>query len=263
VRFSRLLIVRACAVGDFVMNLLALSALAVAEPQARFTLVGYPTTLALARIFLPVEAIHSIESPPWSSLFAGSLDPQTLGAFDAAVVWMKDPIFAENLRQSGVVSVIHATPFSRDVHAAEHLLGTIGLPAPELPDLWRPSSNRIIVHPGSGSPAKCWPYFGELVESISDAVVLIGPCETDFQTRAPGLKDLSLPQVAEELQHCRCFVGNDSGITHLAAYLGCPTVALFGPTDPRIWGPIGRRVRVLKNFPLDAISVAEVKKHLL
>jgi ADP-heptose:LPS heptosyltransferase len=64
------------------------------------------------------------------------------------------------------------------------------------------------------------------------------------------------------LRQCRCFVGNDSGITHLAAYLGCPTIALFGPTDPRMWGPLGRRVKILWKTHLADISVHEVEKLL-
>ena len=262
VRFRRVLIVRACAIGDFVLNLPALRALAWQEPQARFTLVGYPETLALAGRFIPVEAIHSIEAPPWSSLFAGPLDSSAFSGFDTAYVWMKDPAFAENLRHSGVRRVLHATPFPEKGHAAGHLLSTVGLPAPDLPDFWTPASNRVIIHPGSGSPAKCWPNFSELIESLPNAAVLLGPCETGFKTTAERLEALSLAQVAEELRLARFFVGNDSGITHLAAYLGCPTVALFGPTDPRIWGPVGRRVEILWKSPLASISVAEVRRLL-
>ena len=69
----RILIVRACAIGDFVLHLPALRALVrcPSQPQA-FTLVGYPATLALARTFLPIDAIYSIETQPWASLFDGS-----------------------------------------------------------------------------------------------------------------------------------------------------------------------------------------------
>jgi len=256
-----ILIVRACAIGDLVLNLPALRALAERAPHARFTLVGYPENLKLARLFIPVEAIHSIEAPPWSSLFAHPLDSGALGSFDAAYVWMKDPTFADNLRKSGAKRVIHASAFPESGPAADHLLRTIELPAPELPDMWIPS-DRVIIHPGSGSPTKCWPHFSELIETVPDAAVLRGPCEAGFKTPAPRLEGLALPQVAHELRRCRLFVGNDSGITHLAAYMGCPTVALFGPTDPRIWGPVGRRVDILWKSPLAGISLAEVRKFL-
>jgi heptosyltransferase-3 len=76
------------------------------------------------------------------------------------------------------------------------------------------------------------------------------------------LENLSLPQVAEELRHCRLFIGNDSGITHVAAYWGTPSVALFGATDPGMWGPVGRRVKVLHKPSLGDISVDDVRNLL-
>jgi heptosyltransferase-3 len=50
--------------------------------------------------------------------------------------------------------------------------------------------------------------------------------------------DLSWPQLAQLLSHAQLFAGPDTSVTHLAAAAGCPTVALFGPTDPRLWGPV-------------------------
>jgi heptosyltransferase-3 len=51
-------------------------------------------------------------------------------------------------------------------------------------------------------------------------------------------RQLSWPGLAALLAHARLFVGPDTSVTHLAAATGCPTVALFGPTDPRLWGPV-------------------------
>ena len=255
----RFLIIRACAIGDFVLNLPALRALAAAYPQAAFTLVGYPATLELARTFLPIEAIHSIDSQPWSGLFAGPLRDL---AFEAAWVWMKNTTVAENLKISGIREVFHASPFPSAGHAAEHLLRSINLLAPDLPDLWDATSDRLILHPGSGSPSKVWPRFRDLARTLPQATVLIGPCEKRPGLLNPTLENLSLTQVAEELRRCRLFIGNDSGITHLAAYWGTPTVALFGATDPAVWGPMGRRVKVLAKPSLDAISVDDVRNLL-
>ena len=255
----RILIVRACAIGDFVLNMPALRALAAAHPSARFTLVGYPATLSLAQTFLPIDDIHSIENRPWTALFEGLL-PNL--AFDAAWVWMKDSAFAENLRKSGIREVFHGSPFPSAGHAAEHLLRTVNLPAPELPDLWDASSARVILHPGSGSPSKVWPRFRELALILPHAEILLGPCEERLDLPNSRLENLSLLQVAEELRHCRLFIGNDSGITHVAAYWGTPTVALFGATDPSVWGPVGRRVNVLHKSSLADISIDDVRKLL-
>jgi len=256
----RILVVRACAIGDFILNLPALRALALQNPAAQFTLVGYPDTLSLAESFIPVESIQDIESPPWSALFVRPVTP--LG-FDKAWVWMKDPTLAENLRQSGVGEVFHAPAFPQNqTHAADYLLATTGLPAPDLPDLWSPESERVIIHPGSGSPEKVWPWFEDLANEIPNAAVIAGPCEKHFRTRHPRLEGLSLRAVADQIRSCRIFIGSDSGITHLAAYWGCPTVALFGPTNPRVWGPIGRRTKILWRTPLSDISVSEVRNLL-
>jgi len=53
--------------------------------------------------------------------------------------------------------------------------------------------------------------------------------------RLDGL--LRWPEVAALLSNARLYVGPDTSVTHLAAASGCPVVALFGPTDPRLWGP--------------------------
>jgi heptosyltransferase-3 len=235
------LIVRACAVGDFVLNLPALIALQKVQRDARFTLVGNMQALELARKFIAVDAIGSIEGPPWARLFYEAIPDLE---FDSAIVWMKDPIVADNLKASGVPSVIRADPFPEFGHAADHLLRTLKLSRPALPDLWHATSNDVVVHPGSGSARKNWPHFGELI-GMSNTMNLL-----------PG--NLSLLELADYLCRCRAFAGNDSGITHLAAYLGCPTVALFGPTDPRKWGPIGRRSRIIWKTRLEDISVDEV-----
>jgi ADP-heptose:LPS heptosyltransferase len=261
---KRFLIVRACAIGDFVLNLPALRALAEHHSEARFTLIGNPETLELARRFIPVDAIHSIEGAPWRRLFYERVDGlQTLG-IDAAFVWMKDAAFAGNLRASGIAAVHHRMAFPASGHAAAHLLETVALSAPELPDFWRSGSPRAILHPGSGSPKKSWPHFRELAEAIPGAAVLIGPCESDFDCPATveRIERLSLSAVADALCACRQFVGNDSGITHLAAYLGCPTLALFGPTEPRVWGPVGRRANILWRPSLEEISVKDVLERI-
>ena len=120
----------------------------------------------------------------------------------------------------------------------------------------------IIIHPGSGSKKKVWPLdrFLKLTEVLqqhlsSRILVVLGPAEGPetrkiFENERPGLfilaKGLSLIQLASVMEGCRLFVGNDSGISHLAAALGIPTLAMFGPTDPKVWSPRGRNVRVIR-----------------
>jgi len=124
----------------------------------------------------------------------------------------------------------------------------------------------IIIHPGSGSKKKVWPIdrFLELVRHLQKQVgsrilVVLGPAEgPDVQKVFEGiqwemgpsapvlLRGLSLLELASVIEGSRVFVGNDSGITHLAAALGVPTVAIFGPSDPRVWSPRGKQVVVIR-----------------
>src|SRR5437867_2727279 len=97
------LVIRACAIGDFVLNLPALQALCEVRPAEHLTLVGHPATLDIAREFIPIAGIYSIESPPWSRLF---YEPISGFEFDSAIVWMKDRAVAENLRRSAVADVV-------------------------------------------------------------------------------------------------------------------------------------------------------------
>ena len=255
-----ILIIRACAVGDFVLNLPALEALQNSCPAARFVLVGYPERLEIARRFLRVQSVHSLETEPWSHLFRGPIE---IADVDRAIVWMKDPIVAENLRRSGIPDVSCFPPFPESGHAAAHLLNTLRLPAPELPDFWKPSSDQFILHPGSGSPSKCWPHFLRLADQFANCLkapaFLIGPAERDVDSASYlRYEDLTLSAVADLLSSARGFIGNDSGMTHLAGYLGCPTLALFGPTDPAVWGPVGRRIRIIQEQPLEKLDVNRV-----
>ncbi len=108
----------------------------------------------------------------------------------------------------------------------------------------------IAVHAGSGSPTKCWSSerFARVIDGLHKSglkVVLIeGPADTQSteavmkqsSSASPRLRDVTLVSVVGVLSQCNAFLGNDSGLTHVAAALGLPTVAVFGPTDPAIWG---------------------------
>ncbi len=137
----------------------------------------------------------------------------------------------------------------------------------------------IAIHPGSGGEQKCWPpqCFATVIEWLwslnglgrhSHSVLLLaGPADQERvhdilnsigHPPKPGmlkmLVDAPLLEVAQQLQQCRCYLGNDSGITHLAAMLGVPTVALFGPSDPATWHPVGPSVRVIRAQALEYLG---------
>jgi ADP-heptose:LPS heptosyltransferase len=125
-------------------------------------------------------------------------------------------------------------------------------------------NQRVAIHPGSGGAQKCWPIssFAAIIKYLWQqsypVLLLAGPADhkrvAELHKLLPSppqaymlhrLIDAPLLEVAQYLQQCRCYLGNDSGITHLAAMLGIPTIALFGPSDPAVWRPPGPSVDVI------------------
>ncbi len=116
----------------------------------------------------------------------------------------------------------------------------------------------LAVAPGSGAKEKNWglSLFMEVGRWWRDrtggkVLVILGPAEEGSKAEAMAGEDavivrhLGLGQVAPLLAHCDLYLGNDSGVTHLAAAIGVRTVALFGPTDPVQWRPRGKSVTVI------------------
>ena len=75
--------------------------------------------------------------------------------------------------------------------------------------------------------------------------------------KGPLLQCDTLSALAQELASANHYIGNDSGITHLAATLGLRTVALFKNTDPGIWAPLGEHVEVLNQSGLSPEQVID------
>jgi heptosyltransferase-2 len=109
----------------------------------------------------------------------------------------------------------------------------------------------IAIHPGSGGARKVWPP-GHVTTLIHEArqdfapILIAGQQDEEAVARViaeagatPVVRDISLVGLAAFLSACAIYVGNDSGVTHLAGMLGVPTIALFGPTDPVLWAPLG------------------------
>jgi len=73
-------------------------------------------------------------------------------------------------------------------------------------------------------------------------------------------QSLPLVELAARLQNCSLFLGHDSGISHLAAAVGTPSILLFGPTDPAIWAPANQNVKVLRapDLTMNGIETLQV-----
>ncbi len=120
----------------------------------------------------------------------------------------------------------------------------------------------VIIHPGSGGKHKCWHVDNflavarELIAKDIEIIFLLGPAELEhfsystvenIENTAVCLKDLSLSEVLGLLSCTDVFIGNDSGIAHLAAGLGIKTIVMFGPTKPNNYKPIGSSVITLSD----------------
>jgi hypothetical protein len=166
-----------------------------------------------------------------------------------------------------------------DYHASRLIDEGIPLRSPTQ-DITGDPEGPVVIHPGSGGADKCWP--AERFETVIRAYrharrpvrVIYGEAEAErwpqdqlerwhaeHDARGCG----SLEQLVEQLLGASAYLGNDAGPTHLAAQLGLPTTALFGPTAPGIWSPRGPMVHVLAPDQPTAMSwlpVDQVLDHL-
>jgi ADP-heptose:LPS heptosyltransferase len=128
----------------------------------------------------------------------------------------------------------------------------------------------LAIHPGSGSASKNWPlhHFLDVARILSPDrpwLLVQGPAEPRAGSIPDGVvaaRGLGLRVLGTALAQSGLYIGNDSGVTHLAAAWGALTVALFGPTDPAVWAPCGPHVTVLRapRGDLSLLSVADVAR---
>lgn len=196
------------------------------------------------------------------------------------------------------VVVIPPFPSEADaVHMVDHLLALprqLGLPVHrDIPKLYLLNRDRhaatafledqgiaddaflVAIHPGCGSLAKKWPAgkFLELADRLvstyqAQILFVMGPGEEEIRQafqRSKGpkvpvvLDNLPLPILGAIIERCGVFVGNDSGITHMAAAVGVPVVAVFGPSDPVRWSPRGPEVHLIRR----AVSCSPCERQVM
>lgn len=146
-------------------------------------------------------------------------------------------------------------PNEKDLEAARSLL----------PAAWA-GNTMLALHPGSGSAKKNWPAHRwlHLVNTLLEhrehlrAILMGGEADAAplaalkeglrdriAEQRVMVLEDLPLTTVAAVLADCRLFLGHDSGISHIAAAVGTPSVLLFGPSSASIWAPRSKNVSLI------------------
>lgn len=262
----RRLIIRPGGIGDCILSLPAIELLRTERtevwvPSSVLPLIRMAKARAIASTGIDLLGLPGIQPAP--DLMA------KLGSFDSIVSWYGSNR-AEFREQVGALGLpfqfLEALPRPETkIHAADFFLRQAGGEGRAVPRIDCERSERgdyAVIHPFSGSARKNWPLerFRELADQLPMPVRW---CAGPEETLEDAVRFDNLYELAGWLASARVYIGNDSGITHLAAAAGARVVAIFGPTDPTVWAPRGERVSVIQGVgsggvSLEAVSMAEV-----
>jgi hypothetical protein len=252
----RRLIIRPGAIGDFILSLPATESLRTDYLEVWASSQNLPLVRFADRTrSIASTGLNMLPFSPSEHLL------EQLGSFDSITSWYgrNQTEFRAAVKDLPFQFFTAIPPDDCGMHAADFFARQVGCPVPAIPRIGCPGADGgfAVIHPFSGSPRKCWPLsrFRELAGRLKMPVRWCAGPE-DPLTHAVRIDDLY--ELACWLATARVYIGNDSGITHLAAAVGTRVVALFGPTDPRIWGPRGPRVRVLAKSALMDITIDDV-----
>ena len=281
---SNILIIRPGALGDTVVTEPVVAALRARYPNAHTEIAGRTDYVPLLVGPGLADACCSTDSAAFTSLFADG--PVELPDCDIALAYLpdEDGSIAKRLRTVAESAVVFdPRPPAGGVHIVDHLLKALdplGVPVvrarpflPRRPEwsaaagdaLPREAGGYIVIHPGSGGCHKLVPpaKWADLMAELRPRRIVLtcGPADdaviADVLARvgnpAPAVvKNQPVTTLAGVLAGADAYFGCDSGVTHLAAALGVPTVAVFAATDPATWAPRGAHVRVTRADGLKA-----------
>jgi heptosyltransferase-3 len=215
-----------------------------------------PTMVESARLFAHLWRRYDI------AVSTQSGDRPTVFAFAAArlragVITDDDPWLARTLKR---VALHRSVATANELHRVEQMLRLADvLEIPRVAELVCPASapvssivergNYALIHAAPMFAYKEWTQDGwravvaGLTERGLPVVAVGGPGEAerryleDVWRGVTAVHQIEWPEMMNLLARARVYLGPDTSVTHLAAAAGCRTVALFGPTDPRVWGP--------------------------
>jgi ADP-heptose:LPS heptosyltransferase len=243
-----LLALRGLGLGDLLTVVPALRALRQAFPQHRITLAAPAGLSALLPLTGAVDAQIDVSGP----------GPVPFERPDIAVnLHGRGPQSIEALRRTDpgrLISHGSGAPWRDGVHEVRRwcdLLRWYGIEADPV-DLTLGSSDRtgpVIVHPGAAYPARRWPpeRFARVAAALGDVVVTGNAAEVPLAREVAELAGLpaermlagrtDLAGLIELVSRARLVICGDTGIAHLATAFCVPSVVLFGPVSPALWGP--------------------------
>ena len=262
----RILFISSTRLGDAVLSTGLLRHLLATYPQARFTVACGPVAAGVFARMPRLERLIVVDKRPydlhWASLWAGlvrtrwDLAVDVRGSALTLLLWARKRAIMRGGRRAG--------------HRLTHLAGALGLDPAPLPVAWVADADQararallaaggpiIGLGPTANWDGKIWPAerFAALYQALAAempgarAAIFGGPGAQEAAAAAPLLAalpgaidlvgKLAVPEAAACLRRCALFVGNDSGLMHLAASAGTPTLGLFGPTPADEYAPAG------------------------
>ncbi|MGC8737421.1 MAG: glycosyltransferase family 9 protein [Candidatus Hydrogenedens sp.] len=244
------------AIGDTILLSPAIQKL---SENGIISAVGYPERMALLEQVGWLQKVYDADIVDFTSIFSTPSKRlcNFLIQFDTVYFFFQD---GESLIQKTKVIGVPNTyyfpgkpPNNWKMHASTYYLQCFGFSPIRnftLPISPKKKHNEVIIHPGSGSKDKNYPIdlFLEITELLLNNHFKVrwclGPAEEKLSVPhgIPILQIKPLTQLAEYIAGASVYIGNDSGISHLAGALGVKTITLFYSTDPKIWAPLGLRV---------------------
>lgn len=250
----RRLIIRPAALGDLVVSLPALESL-----RADYTEVWVADpNVPLIRFADKVEGIGAVGLDLLELGLAPRRLVERLAGFNSIVSWYGESRMAFRDSVAGLPFEFHRALPSGSVHAVDFYLGQVGQPpggVPRIAGMHRDPSGYAAIHPFSGSPKKNWPL--EKFQAVARGLAIpVEWCAGPEEELAGARRFASRWDLAEWLAGAEVYLGNDSGVSHLAAAVGTPVVAVFVATDPAVWAPRAERVEVLVNPDVEQTRAA-------
>ena len=286
---SRVAFIRLRSLGDCVLTTPAIALLKQARPDLQLSVVVDPAWIAVYErnphlsAVLPAHAMSVRKLKPALVLnLHGGTTSAALTAISGArwrAAWSH--LRFQSLYNLHLPTAQQVLGIARPVHTAEHAASAVfalGVPLQAIPasQLFAaaPATSRkpyALIHPFASAPAKTWDanHFLQIAEFFRNEArlepVIIGSAADDLSTfrRYTVLQGQPLQELMSLASGAALFLGNDSGPAHIAAAFGVPSVVLFGPSNPAIWGPWRTPCRVLQSEIINEIRVAQVRDAIL
>ena len=278
---SRLLIIHQGALGDFIVTFPILKALRTTIPHIDGICRSSFGRLAVDLGVL--DTSYPLESARFASLYTDRIDPVVvtlMSSYRSILLFSFSEFLEMSVKKINGLRVFRILPWpsvSQKDHITEFLARQVrncNLLGKETRRRFsralfhlkgdasrkRRSGARAIISPGAGSVKKRWPLERfmkvavELKKRGLQPSILLGPAEVDLeavlqhspQSQPQVVKTRTFRELITVLESAVIYIGNDSGVSHLAALLGVPTLVIFGPSDSDRWRPFGDHVRIVK-----------------